>query len=456
MINIKTDSKKVVPGDTFVALKGTIVDGHKYVEEAIKNGATKVIVSNNKKYSVETINVENTTKYLNEYLVNKYSKEFKNIKFIGITGTNGKTTTGFMTYQLLRKVKIKVAYIGTIGFFCNDNFEKTLNTTPDILATYNFILKAKDAGCKIVIFEASSIGLVEGRLNGIKFDATVFTNLTHDHLDYHKNMKDYLQAKLILFNNLKADGIAITNIDDKYGHFFTGPTTLTYGFGNADIKCIKHDEVFSNFVIKYDNEEYNISSPLFGKYNVSNVLASIGILIKLGVDLKTICKYYPSLSIPTGRINTINYKTNKIIIDYAHTPDGVKQVLSAAIHLSQGKTYVVFGCPGNRDRAKRPMMGKIVNKYADYFIITDDDPHYEDEQRIVDDITKNLVSDKYEVIIDRKKAISKAFSLLKENDILLILGKGHEDAIIVKDQRIPHNDLEYVSELIEKEKISIK
>ena len=456
MINIKTDSKQVVPGDTFVAIKGNIVDGHKFIEEAIKNGASKVIVSNNKSYPVETINVKNTTKYLNDYLVKNYSKLFKSIKFIGITGTNGKTTTGFMTYQLLRKTNNKVAYIGTIGFFCNDDFEKTLNTTPDILATYNYILKAKEKGCNIIILEASSIGLMEGRLNGIKFDAAVFTNLTHDHLDYHKNMKDYLQAKLILFNNLKPKGIAITNIDDKYGKNFIGPNTLTYGFTDADIKCIRHDDVFSNFTVLYNKKEYTISSPLFGKYNVSNVLASVGILITLGIDINTISKYYPKLSIPTGRINTINYKTNKIIIDYAHTPDGVKQVLSAAIHLSKGKTYVVFGCPGNRDRAKRPMMGRIVNKYADYFIITDDDPHYEDEQRIINDITKNLVSDKYEVIIDRKKAITKAISLLKENDILLILGKGHEDDIIIKNQRIPHNDLQFVNDLVSQEKLCIK
>ena len=455
MINIKIDSRLVTDGDTFVALKGSVVDGHNFIDQAIKNGAAKVVVSNNKQYSVETINVKDTNKYLNDYLVNNYAQSFRDLKFIGITGTNGKTTTGFMTYQLLKKVKVNVAYIGTIGFFYNDNFEKTLNTTPDILAIYNMILKAKKNGCNVIILEASSIGIVEGRINGIEFDATVFTNLTHDHLDYHKNMHDYLNAKLLLFKKLKKDGLAITNVDDKYGHYFKGPQTLTYGFNDSDIQCINHDETYSNFTYRYREKTYQISSPLFGKYNVSNVLASIGILIKLGINLEMISKYYPSLSIPTGRINTINYKTNKIIIDYAHTPDGIKQVLSSAVHLSNGKTYVVFGCPGNRDRAKRPMMGKIVNKYADYFIITDDDPHYEDEMRIVNDITKNLISEKYEVIIDRKKAIAKALSLLKENDILLILGKGHEDAIIIKDKKVPHNDLDYVNKLITEEKVSI-
>ncbi len=451
MINIKIDSRHVVPGDTFVAIKGSIVDGHNYIEQAIKNGATKVIVSNNKKYSVETVNVKDTDKYLNDYLVKTYSHLFKDIKFVGITGTNGKTTTGFMTYQLLRKVDVKVAYIGTIGFFYNDTFEKTLNTTPDILALYNNLLTAKDNGCTVVILEASSIGLVEGRLNGIQFDAAVFTNLTHDHLDYHKNMHDYMEAKQILFNNLKPTGTAITNVDDKYGINFVGPNNLSYGFKESDIHCIKHDKVFRNFTYQYKGEKYDISSPLFGRYNVSNVLASIGILITLNVDLKAISKYYSSLKIPTGRINTIDYKTNKIIIDYAHTPDGIKQVLSAAVHLTTGKTYVIFGCPGNRDKTKRPIMGRIVNKYADYFIITDDDPHYEEEMDIINQITKGLVSNKYEIIVDRKKAIQKGLSLLKENDILLILGKGHENAIVIKDKEIPHNDLEYVNELIAKE-----
>lgn len=456
MINIKIDSRKVMPGDTFVAIKGSVVDGHDFIDKAIANGANKVVVSNGQTYPVETINVENTNEYLNNYLVTNYADKFKDIKFIGVTGTNGKTTTAYMTYQILRKFNINVAYIGTIGFYYNDKFEKTLNTTPDILATYELVLKAYNEGCKIVILEASSIGLVEGRLNGIKFDAAVYTNLTHDHLDYHKNMHNYLNAKLLLFKNLKPDGTAIINIDDKYYKEFICPKTITYGFNDdADIKCIKYDNTFANFSFSYHNKIYNISSPLFGKYNVSNVLASIGILITLNIDIEKACNNYCKLLPPSGRINIINYKSNKIIIDYAHTPDGVKQVLSSAVNLTSGKTYVVFGCPGNRDRAKRPMMGKIVNKYADFFVITDDDPHYEDELRIINDITKGLVSDKYIVEKDRKKAIKKAFSMLKENDSLLVLGKGHEDAIIIKDKHIPHNDYKYITSLIEEEKVSI-
>ena len=457
MINIQIDSREIKPGDTFVAIKGNIVDGHNYVETAIKNGATEVIVSNNKKYSVKTINVPDTQKYLQDYLVNKYAKEFNKMKIVGITGTNGKTTTGFMTYQLLRKLKIKVAYIGTIGFYCIDNFYHTLNTTPDILNLYKYLLEAKKQKCEIVLIEASSIGLMEGRMSGIKFDVAVYTNLTHDHLDYHKTMSEYKNAKLILFENLKEEGTSIINIDDKYGKFFMiNKNILTYGFNNADITCVSHDTACQEFSYKYKGNTYKTKSPLFGKYNIYNIMASIGILTCLNCNIDLINKLYPTLKAPTGRINTLEYKSNKIIIDYAHTPDGVKQVLSAACNLSKGKTYVVFGCPGNRDRAKRPMMGRIVSKYADYFIITDDDPHYEDEKKIADEIVKGINSkDNYEVILDRKKAIDKAFNLLKEYDLLLILGKGHEDAIIIKDQKVPHNDLEYVQKLLDNAKISI-
>lgn len=453
MINIKTDSRMVVPGDTFVAIKGNTVDGHDYIEKAIKNGATTIVCENNQIYNVKTINVSSSKEYLNAYLIKNYAQKINRLKLVALTGTNGKTTTAYMTYELLRKLNIKCAYIGTIGFYYNDIYEKTLNTTPDILATYNYLLKAQESGCTIAIIEASSIGLYEGRLNGLNFDIAVFTNLTHDHLDFHKNMHNYMEAKKLLFNTLKDDGISILNSDDKYYENFITKNTITYGFKNADIKCTKHDILYKNFSYEYKGKTYDMASPLFGKYNVYNVMASVGILSSLGISLDKINKYYALIEKPSGRINTLNYKSNTIIIDYAHTPDGIKQVLSSVSNMQKGHIYVVFGCPGNRDRQKRPLMGKAVQKYADFFILTDDDPHDEDERQIVKDTLKGITTDKFEVIIDRKKAITKAFNMLKENDILLILGKGHENEIIIKDKRIKHNDLEFIQKLIaEKEK----
>lgn len=449
-MNIKTDSRFVEKGDTFIAIKGHTVDGHDYIDKAIENGASCIICSNNKTYSVKTINVKDTNEYLENLLVQEYAEKINKIKLVAITGTNGKTTTAYMTYELLRKLNINCAYIGTIGFYYNDNFEKTLNTTPDVLSLYNYLLKAIDNKCQIVIVEASSIGLVENRLAGLKFDIAVFTNLTHDHLDYHKTMTKYMEAKQILFKNLKENGVSIVNIDDKYSKNFLTKNNITYGFTNSDIKCTKTDEMFTCFTYTYQNKEYNLKSHLFGKYNIYNIMASIGILISLGINIDDINNNYADLEKPNGRINILDYKTNKIIIDYAHTPDGMKQVLTSAAHITKGKKYVVFGCPGNRDRQKRPIMGKMAQKYADYFILTDDDPHDEDEMQIINDTLKGITTDKYEVIIDRKKAITKAFGMLKENDTLLILGKGHENEIIIKDKRIKHNDLNFVQELINK------
>lgn len=450
MINIEINSKLIKKGDTFVALKGTITDGHKYIQNAIDNGATTVVVSNSKTYSVNTINVDNTDDYLTNLLVEKYAKEFEDLKIIGITGTNGKTTIGYMTYQLLRKLKMKVAYIGTLGFYYNDQKESTLNTTPDILSLYKYLIKAKEEKCNIVLIEASSIGLYENRMKGLKFDAAVFTNLTHDHLDYHKNMRNYMLAKKILFNNLKENGLSIINNDDKYKSNFITPNTITYGFENDDITCVEYNDDYSEFKCVYKEELYSIKSPLFGKYNIYNTMAILGILIHLNVNIQKACKLLEKLTPPPGRINIIDYNTNKIIIDYAHTPDGIKQVLNSAKHMQPGKVYVIFGCPGNRDRRKRPMMGKIVEKGSDYFIVTNDDPHYEDPMQIINDTVKELKSNNYETIPDRKEAIKKGLSLLTKNDTLLILGKGHEDAIIIKDQRIPHNDKQFVEEWIKK------
>lgn len=455
MYNIKINSRNVKPGDTFVAIVGHQVDGHKYVEDAIKNGASKVIVSNGKTYDVETINVPDTQEYINNYIVENYANEFKDIKFIGITGTNGKTTIAYMTYQVLRKLGVKAAYIGTIGFMYNDNFQNTLNTTPDIVNLYELLFTAKNAGCTTIILEASSVALLVGRLNGIKFDATIYTNLTHEHMEEHHTMKNYLNAKLLINKQLKENGVSIVNMDDKYGHYFQTENTLSYGFDDEDMICISHNDLYNEFDYKYKDTIYHIKSKLYGEYNIYNIMASLLALDYLGYDLKKISDFYSELIPPKGRMNLIECGTNKIIIDYAHTPDGVEKVLKAAVNLTKGNIYTVFGCVGSRESEKRPMMGHTVNKFSHYFIVTDDDPHYDDEMQIALDTTKGLDQTKFEIIIDRKKAIEKGIALLKDNDTLLILGKGHENAIIIKDKAIPHNDEEYVRKILNDNNIKI-
>lgn len=453
MINIQTDSRKIKPNDTFVALRGISSDGHDYINKAIENGATKIIAEEGS-YSVKTILVDDTRKYLNEYLKNEYNKYLDKMTIIGITGTNGKTTTAWLLHEALNKIGHKAAYIGTIGFYIDKKICSLPNTTVDICDLYNLLMQAYEAGCKTVALEVSSHALSMGRTETISFDYTIFTNLTQDHLDYHKTMGNYALAKQLLFKNLKQNGKAIINIDDKYSNYFLleQNDNITYGFEEADYSISKYEMNArgSFFVVKHKDDYFKINSPLLGRYNVYNMLAVISILVEIGCKKQDIESIIPKLSAPLGRLDITNYKNNIIVIDYAHTPDAIEKVMSTVKEVITGKTYVVFGCTGDRDRIKRPIMTDIVSNMSDYFIITNDDPHFEDPKQIVDDMVSGFSSDKYEVCLDRQTAIIKGIELLNENDALFILGKGHEEFMIVGKEHIPFNDknivLEYLKE----------
>ena len=449
MLNIQSDSRKIKKGDTFIAVKCEVNDGHSYIESAIKNGASKIVAERGK-YSVPTIIVKDTREYLNNYLENNYNKYLDEMTIIGITGTNGKTTSAYLIYQMLNKIGIKTAYIGTIGFYMDKKIMSLPNTSVDICDTYDLFMKAYDNGYKTIVLEVSSHALANGRLKTVKFDYAVFTNLTQDHLDFHKTMENYALAKQQLFKMLKKDGIAIVNNDDKYKDYYLldENNNLTYGEnGNYSFKNYKADIKGLSFDLIFNNNTYHINSKLMGKYNVYNLLVMISVVSNIHNNIDDIVNLIPELNAPDGRIDTVDYKNNKIIIDYAHTPDAIEKIMSAIS--TTGKKYVVFGCTGDRDRTKRPIMGKLVSELSDYFIITDDDPHNEDEMQIVDDILKGNTFTNYEICIDRKEAIKKGISLLKNNDLLFILGKGHEEFIIKGKDRIPHNDKEEVLKCLE-------
>ena len=449
MLNIQSDSRKIKKGDTFVALKCEVNDGHDYIDKAIENGAAKIVAERGE-YSVPTLIVKDTREYICNYLENNYNKYLDEMTIIGITGTNGKTTSAYLTYQMLNKLGVKTAYIGTIGFYMDKKIKSLPNTSVDICDAYDLFMTAYDNGYKTVVLEVSSHALANNRLKTVKFDYAVFTNLTQDHLDFHKTMDNYASAKQKLFRMLKKNGKAIINIDDSYKDRFmleentniTYGTTGTYSFKNyeSDINGLSFDLIF-------ENKEYKVNSKLMGKYNVYNMLVMISIVSSMNYKIEDIIRIIPELQAPSGRIETIDYKNNKIIIDYAHTPDAILKILTAVD--TKGKKYVIFGCTGDRDRTKRPIMGKLVSELAEYFIITDDDPHNEDEMQIVNDILNGNTFTNYEVCIDRKEAIKRGLKLLKENDILFILGKGHEEFIIKGKDRIPHNDKEEVLKCIE-------
>jgi len=452
MINIKSDSRKVQKGDIFVALKGISSNGDEYIESAIENGASKIVVENDNKYSVETIKVDDSRKYLVDYLKNNYSKYLNEMNIIGITGTNGKTTTAYLIYQMLNKLNIKCGYIGTIGYYLDKKICNLPNTSPDVCDIYDMIINAYENDYKTIVMEVSSQGLDMGRLDSIKFNYGVFTNLTQDHLDYHKTMENYALAKQKLFYNLKENGIGIINSDDKNNNYFKINNYIEYGINSNDYKIENYNLDYKiKFNLNINNNIYEVKSNLIGKYNMYNLLCAITVLHQMNIDINDILKVSEYISAPPGRTDIVNYKNNLIIIDYAHTPDAMENIYNLVKEINKGKVYTVFGCTGDRDRTKRPIMMRLATDNSDYVIYTSDDLHNEDFNQIVSDSIEGIEKNNYEVIMDRGKAIEKGISLLKDKDILLILGKGHEEFIILRDKKIPFNDKRHVEKIINQE-----
>lgn len=452
MINIKTDSRKVKKGDIFVALRGIVGDGHDFIPMAIEKGASKIIAEEGS-YDVPYEIVEDSRKYLNKYLKENYNKYLEEMHIIGITGTNGKTTGAYVIYDALTKLNKPCCYIGTVGHYLDKKVSNLSNTTPDVTEIYDMLIDAYDKGYRYAVVEASSEGLMHQRLANVPFEYAIFTNLTQDHLNIHKTMENYANCKKILFNQLKDNGKAIINYDDpnKDKFMLDYNKNITYGFLGGDYKVTDYQMSIlgSSFTIKYDGVKQNFKVPLIGKYNIYNILVAIAVLNEIGISYSDIYGVLTRVSAPAGRMEIVEYKNNRIIIDYAHTPDAIENVISTVKEVCDGKIYTVFGCTGDRDRTKRPIMTNIVTSTTDLAIITCDDIHNEDPNQIVDDMLNGLKNTNYIVELDRKKAIILGIEKLKSNDVLLILGKGHEEVMIVKDnKKIPFSDkgtvLEYL------------
>ncbi len=451
MIDLITDSRKIKQGDTFIAIKGIDNDGHNYIESAIKNGAKKIIAEHGN-YEVETEIVEDTTKYLNEYIYNNYYNKIKDIKLIGVTGTSGKTTTCFLTYTMLKSLGCKAAYIGTIGFYMDDFVRELPNTTPLIDELYNILLECKENNIEYVVMEVSSHALDLNRVYGLEYDAAGFTNISQDHLDYHKTIENYAQAKVALFRKLRNNKTAIINIDDEHSNMFILPEnnniTLSENKGDVSIYDIKLTNLGIDFKFNYKEKEYEKTIDMVGKYNIYNYMTAVMLINNFGFSIEEILKI--DAQAPRGRMEMVKYGTNSIFVDYAHKPDAVKKVLENAKEFTIGKIITIIGCGGNRDRTKRPIMGNIASELSNHVIFTNDNPRNEEPEDIMKDIIEGVKKDNYEIILDRKEAINKGISLLKENDVLLILGKGHEDYQIVKGVKYHLDDMECVLEGIKK------
>ena len=436
-MNVKDDSKKVKKGDIFVALK-KVNDGHKYVLDAIKNGASKVIVEGGD-YEVETIKVKDTHEYLVNYLYDNYYDKIKHLKLIGMTGTNGKTTTCFLIYQALNKLGIKCAYIGTIGFYLDKKIKSLNNTTPDILEIYELLLECLDSNCEYVVMECSSHALDMHRLDKLEFKYGIFSNLTQDHLDYHKSFENYIEAKQKLFDKVTIK--TFVNSDDKYKDYFIRDNTITYGL-DGDYKLSDIDLKERTFKVN----DITYKTNLIGKHNIYNLLAVIALLTELKLNTKVI----EQLTCPPGRMDIINKDSNLIIIDYAHTPDAVSKIINSVKELNYNKIITIIGCGGDRDSYKRPIMSNIACSNSDYVIFTNDNPRYENPNNIISDMLHNLDKFNYEIILNRENAIIKGIQMLEKNDILLVLGKGHEDYQIINGVKYHFDDKEIVKKYIKK------
>lgn len=449
MIKYETDSRLVTKGKTFVAIKGYTVDGHDYINQAIENGATFIISEKDLDITVPYLKVKDTEKYIEQKLEEEYSSNFKDLKIIGVTGTNGKTTTCYLIYQMLKELNKKAAYIGTIGFYLNDEIRELPNTTPDILSLYKLIMEAKEKEVEYIIMEVSSHALSLSRIAGINFDVAAFTNLSQDHLDFHKDMIDYLNAKKLIINHLKQKGTLIVNLDEETSKEFIFKNKLTIG-KNGDYKITNYnynpDSTDLEFTFK--NNTYKVKTNLINEFNIYNYLMSLAILNNLDIPIENIIKITNKVYPPRGRCETIKVNDSYAVIDYAHTPDAVEKIIKAYKELNVGKVITVLGCGGDRDPKKRPIMGDIATSLSDKVIFTSDNPRTEDPKKILEDITKNNKSTNYEVIIDREKAIIKGINQLNKNDFLLILGKGHENYQIIGTEKIHFDDAEIVKENI--------
>ncbi len=451
MINIKIDSRKITKGDTFVAIKGATVNGHDYIDKAIENGATKVVMDEDRPCSVEKVLVKDSNEWLTNYVADNYSNEINKMNILGITGTNGKTTTAYLTYQLLNKLGTKTAYIGTIGFYIPDEEIVELpNTTPNILDLYELLLQAKEKGCKNVIMEVSSHALDQKRVYGIDFTIGAFTNFTQDHLDYHITMENYLNAKLLLLKQLK--GPLLVNVDDKYAEKWINRynNILSIGKKANNYKIIDYKDSTNGTIIttSIDNTTYTIETNLKSEFNVYNYLFALAFANNLGFSIEDIIKETKNIFPPKGRCEQIVVRDGLAIIDYAHTPDAVEKIITAFNTNKKGKVITLIGCGGDRDPKKRPIMGDIASKNSDFVIFTSDNPRTEDPNKILDDILVGVKTDNYKVIPDRKTAIKKALDMIEENDIVLILGKGHEDYQIIGHEKIHLDDAEEVKKYI--------
>ena len=462
--SIAYDSRRAQRNGLFVALRGGKSDGHQFIAQAIEKGASVIVAEREEKYPRATcLVVENSRTALADLSRLFYGRPGDRLKLAAVTGTNGKTTTTFLIKHICEKASLRCGLIGTVRYEIGERVLPAIRTTPESLDLQELLAQIANAGCRAAAMEVSSHALAQDRTRGLEWDVAVFTNLTQDHLDFHGTMESYFDSKAKLFTQLgnqqkKRKPIAVVNVNDRYGEQLLNKidkrvAIVTYGMGaRADFRASNYRGEFSGTSYQLDagGKSYLVRVPLIGRFNVANSVAALAASNALGINLRdAVLSLGKSPQVP-GRLEIVPAKRQfQVFVDYAHTPDALRNVLKTLRELEPHRLVVVFGCGGDRDRQKRPLMGEMVDQHADYAIITSDNPRKEDPGAIIAEIEKGYRSTHYEKIVDRMAAIGRAIALAQPRDIVLIAGKGHENYQEFADHTVPFDDIQVARRAIE-------
>ena len=456
---VNIDSRQVREGDLFMAMRGTQTDGHAYIASAIEKGAVAVLCEDLPEQlndGVTYIQVKESEDAIGKLATTFYGDPTSKMKLVGVTGTNGKTTIATLLYNTFRYFGYKVGLVSTVCNYIDDEAVPTEHTTPDPITLNRLLGKMADCGCKYAFMEVSSHSIDQKRISGLKFAGGIFTNLTRDHLDYHKSVDNYLRAKKKFFDDMPKDAFCLTNLDDKNGMVMTQNTrakVYTYSLRSlSDFKGKLLESHFEGMILDFNNRELSVQ--FIGKFNASNLLAVFGAAALLGKEEEEVLVALSTLKPVSGRFETVRSPEGyTAIVDYAHTPDALVNVLNAIHGVVEGKGQIitVCGAGGNRDKGKRPLMAKEAAKLSDRVIITSDNPRFEEPQDIINDMLAGLDKDdmrKTISIVDRREAIKTACMLAQPGDVILVAGKGHENYQDVKGVKHHFDDKEILSEIM--------
>ena len=459
IVGVDIDSRKVGPGHLFVAIKGTQTDGHQYIAKAIELGAVAILCEDmpaERQTGVTYVQVPSTESAIGPVATTFYGDPTSKLILVGVTGTNGKTTIATLLYNMFRRLGFKCGLLSTVCNYIEDEAVPASHTTPDPIELNQLLSRMVEAGCQYAFMECSSHAIAQQRIGGLKFAGGIFTNLTRDHLDYHKTVENYRNAKKAFFDMLPKGAFAVTNADDKNGMFMvqnTKATVKTYSIRSmADFKARIVECHFEGMYLEVDGHEVGVQ--FIGKFNVSNLLAVYGAAVMLGQKPEDILLVLSTLKSVAGRLEPIHSPEGyTAVVDYAHTPDALENVLNAIHEVLDGKDghiITVCGAGGNRDKGKRPLMAQEAVKQSDRVIITSDNPRFEEPQDIINDMLAGLDQKqmkKVVSIVDRKEAIRTACMMAQKGDVILIAGKGHEDYQEIKGVKHHFDDREVVREI---------